>query len=149
MKGTSIITFYEWILRTFRTRDKHFSDPLSVYFTCVMGSTRDCLTLTINTEYKHIWNHIFQNTWGTWNIMVHKKKRNFLAQFAMPFHLVWLVSLRVIAQKTTFWTVESHRQPIRGFYSMVFEANTCNETDHTMWKGMENCARHRCLSCRA
>ena len=28
---------------------------------------------------------------------------------------------------------------------MVFVANTRNETDHTMWKGMENCARNWCL----
>ena len=28
---------------------------------------------------------------------------------------------------------------------MVFWANTRNKTDHTMWKGMENCARKWCL----
>ena len=28
---------------------------------------------------------------------------------------------------------------------MVFEANTRNKTEHTMWKGMENCARKWCL----
>ena len=28
---------------------------------------------------------------------------------------------------------------------MVFEANTCNKTEHTLKKGMENCARKGCL----
>ena len=28
---------------------------------------------------------------------------------------------------------------------MVFEANTRNKTEHTMWKGMENCARKWCF----
>ena len=63
----------------------------------------------------------------------------------MPFHMVWSVLLRVLAQKTTFWLVEILWQPIRGFYSMVFDTNTRNKTDHTMWEGMENCARKRCL----
>ena len=28
---------------------------------------------------------------------------------------------------------------------MVFEANSCNKTEHTMRKGMENCASKWCL----
>ena len=30
---------------------------------------------------------------------------------------------------------------------VVFWANTRNKTDHTMWKGIENCARKWCLFC--
>ena len=60
-------------------------------------------------------------------------------------HMVWSVLLRVVAQKTTFWLVEIFWQPIRSFYSMVFEATTRNKTEHTMWKGIENCARKWCL----
>ena len=87
----------------------------------------------------------FQNAYVTSNKMVHKKRHHFLAQFSIPFHMVWSVLLRVLAQKTTFWLVEILWQPIRSFYSMVFEANTRNKTEHTMWKGMENCARKWCL----
>ena len=54
--------------------------------------------------------------------MVHKKRHYFLVQFSMPFHTVWSVLMRVLAQKTTFWLVEILWQPIRSFYSMVFEA---------------------------
>ena len=35
--------------------------------------------------------HIFQKTQVTWNKMVHKKRHHFLAQFSMPFHMVWSV----------------------------------------------------------
>ena len=55
--------------------------------------------------------------------------------------MVWL---RVLALKTTFWLVESLWQPIRSFYSVVFEANTHNKMEHTIWKGMENCAWKWC-----
>ena len=89
--------------------------------------------------------HIFQNAQVTWNKMVHNKRHHFLAQFSIAFHMVWSVLLQVLAQKTTFWLAEILWQPIRSFYSMVFEANTRNKTEHTMWKGMENCARKRCL----
>ena len=77
--------------------------------------------------------------------MVHTKRHHFLAQFSIPFHMVWSVLLQVLAQKTTLWLVKKFWQPIRNFYSMVFEANTRNKTDHTMWKGIENCARKWCL----
>ena len=90
-------------------------------------------------------NHIFQMAQVTSNKMVHKKRHHFLAQFSIPFHMVWSVLLRVLAQKTTFWLVEILWQPIRSFYSMVFEATTRNKTEHTMWKGIENCARKWCL----
>ena len=43
----------------------------------------------------------------------------------------------------TGWN-SSNQQPINSFYSMVFEATTRNKTGHTMWKGMENCARKWC-----
>ena len=89
--------------------------------------------------------HIFQNAQVTWTKMVHKKRHCFLAQFSIPFHMVWSVLLRALAQKTTFWVVEILYRPIRSFYSMVFEANTRNKTEHTMWKGLENCARKWCL----
>ena len=29
-------------------------------------------------------------------------------------------------------------QPIRSFYPVVFEANTCNKTEHSMWERMKN-----------
>ena len=77
--------------------------------------------------------------------MVHKRRHHLLAQFSIPFHMVWSVLLRVVAQKTTFWLVEIFLQPIRSFYSMVFEATTRNKMKHIMWKGMENCAREWCL----
>ena len=92
--------------------------------------------------------HIFQMAQETSNKMVHKKRHHFLAQFSIPFHMVWSVLLRVVAHKTTFWLVEILWQPIRSFYSMVFEATTRNKTEHTMWKGMENCARKWCLFLR-
>ena len=44
--------------------------------------------------------HIFQNALVTSNKMVHKKRHHFLAQFSIPFHMVWSVLLRVLAQKT-------------------------------------------------
>ena len=50
-----------------------------------------------------------------------------------------------LAQKTTFWLVEILWQLIRSFYSMVFEANTRNKTEHNMWKVMEMCATKWCL----
>ena len=31
-----------------------------------------------------------------------QKRHHFLAQFSIPFHMVWSVLLRVVAQKTTF-----------------------------------------------
>ena len=77
--------------------------------------------------------------------MVHKKGHQFLAQFSIPFHMVWSVLLRVVAQKTTLWLVEIFWQPIRSFYSMVFEATTRNKMKHIMWKSMKNCARKWCL----
>ena len=43
---------------------------------------------------------IFQNTQVTSNKMVHNKRHHFLAQFSMPFHMVWSVLLRVLASKT-------------------------------------------------
>ena len=89
--------------------------------------------------------HIFPNAQVTSNKMVHKKIHHFLATFSIPFHMVWSVLLRVVAHKTTFWLVEILWQPIRSFYSMVFEATTRNKTEHTMWKGIENCARIWCL----
>ena len=85
--------------------------------------------------------HISQMAQVTSNKMVHKKRHHFLATFSIPFHMVWSVLLRVVAHKTTFWLVEILWQPIRSFYSMVFEATTRNKTEHTMWKGIENCAR--------
>ena len=75
--------------------------------------------------------HIFQNTQVTSNKMVHKKRHHFLAQFSMPFHMVWSVLLQVLAQKTTFWLVEILWQPIRSFYSMVFEAITTHKKRNT------------------
>ena len=39
--------------------------------------------------------------------MVHKKRRHFLAQFSMPFHMVWSVLLQVVAHKTTFFGSQS------------------------------------------
>ena len=77
--------------------------------------------------------------------MVHKKRHHFLAQFSMPFHMVWSVLLQVLAQKTTFWLVEILWQPIRSFYSMVFEATTRNKMKHIMWKSMKNCGWKWCL----
>ena len=49
------------------------------------------------------------------------------------------------SSKNTFWLVVILWQPIRSFYSMVLEANTRNKTEHTMWKGSENCAIKWCL----
>ena len=89
--------------------------------------------------------HIFQNVEVTSNKMAHKKRHHFLAQFSIPFHMVCSVLLRVLAQKTTFWLVEILWQPIRSFYSMVFEATTRNKMKHIMWKSMKNCARKWCL----
>ena len=45
--------------------------------------------------------------------------------------MVW--SLEVLALKTTFWLVEILWQPIRSFYSMVFETKNRNKTQHIMW----------------
>ena len=59
--------------------------------------------------------------------------------------MLWSVLLRVVAQKTTLWLVEIFWQPIRSFYSMVFEATTRNKMKHIMWKSMKNCARKWCL----
>ena len=72
--------------------------------------------------------HIFQNAQVTSNKIVHKKRHHFLAQFSIPFHMVWSVLFRVLAQKT--WLVEI----LWRFYSMVFEANTCSKKDHSTWK---------------
>ena len=80
-------------------------------------------------------NHIFQMAQVTSNKMVHKKRHNFLAQFSIPFHMVWSVLLRVLAQKTTFWLVEILWQPIRSFFLTVFEANTRNKTHHVKGYG--------------
>ena len=63
----------------------------------------------------------------------------------MPFQMVWSVLLLVLAQKTTFWLVEILYRPIKSFHSMVFQANTRNKMEHTMWKSKENCARKWCL----
>ena len=63
----------------------------------------------------------------------------------MAFHVVWSILFWVLAPETTFWLVEILWQPIGSFYSLVFEANTRNKTEHTMRKGMENCARKWCL----
>ena len=60
----------------------------------------------ICSSYEIIPCHIFLNAQGTWNKMVHKKRHSFLAQFSIPFHMVWSVLLRVLAQKNTFWLVE-------------------------------------------
>ena len=54
----------------------------------------------------HTCDHIFQNAQVTSNKMVHMKRHYFLAQFSTPFHMVWSVLLRVLAQKATFWLVE-------------------------------------------
>ena len=89
--------------------------------------------------------HILQMAQVTSKKVVHKKRHHFLATFSIPFHMVWSVLLRVVAHKTTFWLVEILWQPIRSFYSMVFEATTRNKMKHIMWKGMENCARKWCL----
>ena len=83
------------------------------------------------TEVKsHI---IFPNAQMTSNKMVHKKRHHFLAQFSIPFHMVWSVLLQVLAQKTTFWVVEILWEPIRSFFLIVFEASTRDKTKHTMW----------------
>ena len=63
--------------------------------------------------------HIFQIGQVTSNKT--QKRHHFLAQFSIPFHMVWSVLLRVVAQKTTFWLVEIFWQPIRSFYSMFFK----------------------------
>ena len=85
--------------------------------------------------------HIFQKAQVNSNKMVHKKIYHFLAQVFMVFHVVWSVLFRVLAPETTFWTVEFLQQPIRRIHLVVFEANTRNKTNHTMWKGMQNCAK--------
>ena len=88
--------------------------------------------------------HILQKTQVTSYKMVHKKRYHFLAQF----YMVCSVLLRVLAQKTTFWLVEILWQTIiRSFYSMVFEVNTCNKTEHTMWKGWKTVPENGIFSC--
>ena len=64
---------------------------------------------------------------------------------ALPFHMVWSVLLQVLAQKITVWLVEILYRPIRSSYLIVFEANTLNKMEHTLWKGIECCARKWCL----
>ena len=49
---------------------------------------------------KEVKTHIFQNAQVTFNKMVHDKKHYFLEQFSIPFHMVWSVLLRVLAQHT-------------------------------------------------
>ena len=48
-------------------------------------------------------NHILQNAQVTSNKMIHKKGRNFLAQFSFPFHMVCSILLQVLASKTIKW----------------------------------------------
>ena len=44
--------------------------------------------------------HILQNGEVMSNKMVHKKRHPFLAQFSIPFHMVWSVVLLVLTSKT-------------------------------------------------
>ena len=77
--------------------------------------------------------------------MVHKKGHQFLAQFSIPFHMVWSVLLRVVAQKTTLWLVEIFWQPIRSFY--LFNGFWSYHSQQKETHHVENCARKWCLFC--
>ena len=90
--------------------------------------------------------HIFQKVQVASNKMVHKQRNHLLVQFFMAFHVVSFFLLGVLASKTTLWMAGIFQQPIRCFCFMVFEANTHSKTEHTMWKGIENCARKWWLS---
>ena len=76
-----------------------------------------------------------QNAQVTSSKMVHKKRHYFLTQFSKPFHMIWSVLLRVLAQKSTFWLVEILSQPIKSFHWIVFEGNKkCYTPCERVWK---------------
>ena len=61
--------------------------------------------------------HLYSCHWLRWRSHLSKcqsdlkqngtqKRHHFLAQFSMPFHMMWSVLLRVLARKNTIWLVE-------------------------------------------
>ena len=81
------------------------------------------------------------------NKIIYKKRHHFLSQFSTSFHMLCSVLLiqKVLASKTIEYKLPIGCQRISTSQKLVFWANTCNKTDHTMWKSIENCARKWCL----
>ena len=74
-----------------------------------------------------------------------QKRHHFLEQFSKPFHKMCFILLWVVASKNIEYKLLIGCPNISTSQKVFFWATTRNKTDHTMWKGIENCARKWCL----